>query len=204
MNNLLSSAGAWIFDFLYHVSQLQSSVVLLVVLLVVAVMVLDSTSLAAKNEKKEVGVAPQAITVSVDGSKTLPVRNYISEIQGIAGRPDALISEEGYIIPIERKPLAKKLRDRYVAQLLVYMRLVEEFEGKKPPYGYLILGPKCRTFKIVNSDERQQWLQGMLDSMRGIIDGASSRPLPDVRKCSKCFVRDHCQHVAKPSPRAHQ
>ena len=111
---------------------------------------------------------------------------------GLAGRPDALISEEGYIIPIERKPLARKIRDRYVAQLLVYMRLVEEFEGRKPPYGYLILGPSARRFRIENSPERQAWLQKILDEMNAIMKGAAAKAEPHPKKCGKCDVKEVC------------
>jgi CRISPR/Cas system-associated exonuclease Cas4 (RecB family) len=74
------------------------------------------------------------------------------------------------------------------------MRLIEEFEGKKPPYGYLLLGPKCRKVKIENSDTRQQWLQNHLDQMRSILAGMPSKPTPHPRKCGKCAVRHVCQH----------
>jgi CRISPR/Cas system-associated exonuclease Cas4 (RecB family) len=130
------------------------------------------------------------------------VRNYISEIQGLAGKPDALISEGGFIIPIERKPLARKVRDRYIAQLLVYMRLIEEFEGKKPPYGYLILGPNCRRFKIENSPDRQAWLQRLIDEMRGVLAGQATTPTPHPKKCRKCDVRHACAFklIEPPAP----
>src|SRR5690606_19339167 len=132
---------------------------------------------------------------SIDGSTTMPGRNYVSEIQGLAGKPDAIIIENGYFIPIERKPLARKIRDRHVAQLLVYMRLVEEFEGKKPPYGYLILGENCRRVKIPNSEGRQAWLQRYIDEMCAALEeGQPVIPEPHPRKCSKCVVRESCAY----------
>lgn len=196
---------AWLAEalvrFFYDVATIDTRIVLLVVLIVMSVIVLDAVFARASEGEKEVGLTPGAVTVSIDGSKTLPVRNYVSEMQGLAGKPDALISENGYIIPVERKPLAKKIRDRYVAQLLVYMRLVEEFEGKKPPYGYLILGPNCRRFKIENSDERQAWLQKMLDEMREVLNGAPAKPAPHPKKCRKCHVAEHCAFKAAEGPR---
>ncbi|MCB0353579.1 MAG: Dna2/Cas4 domain-containing protein [Bdellovibrionales bacterium] len=108
-------------------------------------------------------------------------------------RPDAIVVENGFFIPVERKPLAKKIRDRHIAQLLVYMRLVEEFEGKKPPYGYLIIGKGCRKVKIHNSAGRQQWLQKQIDAMREIATkGAQAQATPHPRKCAKCSVRESC------------
>ena len=120
-------------DLISDLAHADARLVWLMVIIVVSVIVLDSISLIAKQKRKEVGIDKKTSTVSIDGSKSLPVRNYVSDIQGLAGKPDAIILEDGFIIPIERKPLARKLRDRYVAQLLVYMRLIEEFEGKKPP-----------------------------------------------------------------------
>lgn len=179
-------------DIFREIATVDTQLIMLVVFIVSAVIVLDSFSLSARRMKKRAGISSDALIVSVDGGKSIPVKTYVSEIQGLAGRPDALISEEGFIIPIERKPLAKKLRDRYVAQLLVYMRLVEEFEGKRPPYGYLILGQNARRIKIDNSQDRQKWLDDMIYTMRGIVAGAASVPSPHPRKCASCDVNSYC------------
>ncbi len=184
---------------LSQIATLDTDLILFSVVLVCAFVVLDVINSNARKKKKEMGLGSKVQTVSVDGSTSLEVRHYLSDMQGLAGRPDALISEGGFIIPVERKPLANKIRDRYVAQLLVYMRLVEEFEGKKPPYGYLILGPNCRKFRIENSPERQAWLQKMLDDMRGILDGSPAIPTPHQKKCARCDVRDACTY-RKDSP----
>ena len=116
----------------------------------------------------------------------------------MAGRPDAVIKERGYYIPVERKPLSNKIRDRYVAQLLVYMRLIEEIEGKRPPYGYLIVGKGARKVKIQNSEEKQEWLSEKLSTMRSIVeDNTLAVAEPHPRKCRGCKVRTHCEHSAQ-------
>ncbi len=161
-------------------------------LVLMAFLVIRTFGRAANRRREDAGFVPTDKTVSIEGSSTLPAREYVSTIQGLAGKPDALISEGGVMVPIEMKPLAKKLRDRYVAQLLVYMRLVEEFEGGRPPYGYLFLGPKCRRIKVENSESKQRWVQGMIDEMRAILDGAPARPTPHPVKCAKCDVRHRC------------
>jgi CRISPR/Cas system-associated exonuclease Cas4 (RecB family) len=183
-----------IYQLLYEIASLDSKYIFLVMLLVIAVIVLDGVTSTASKKARQAGFDARANPVSIDGSKNLPLRNYVSEMQGLAGKPDALIVEDGFIIPIERKPLARKLHDRYIAQLLVYMRLIEEFEGKKPPYGYLILGSNCRRFKIENSEERQAWLQKILDEMQGILNGNQAVPTPHPRKCARCHVKDSCSH----------
>ena len=189
--------GRFLKEALYEIAALDSEIIYLAMLVVITVIVIDALSLIAGHKRRQTGMTKSSVAVSVDGSRTLPHRNYVSDVQGLAGRPDAVIIEQGFPVPVERKPLAKKLRDRYVAQLLVYMRLVEEFEGKKPPYGYLILGPSARRIKIHNTDERQAWVQKYIDQMRAILtERAKAVPSPDPRKCKRCPVNKHCSYRA--------
>lgn len=116
----------------------------LVVLAALTLLVIRSFLKAARKRHRDTGFMLHEVAVAMEGSSIIPAREYISTAQGLAGKPDALVKEGDDIVPVERKPLAKKLRDRYVAQLLVYMRLVEEFEGHRPSKGYLLLGPDCR------------------------------------------------------------
>ncbi len=164
--------------------------VLLLLLAGCTAIVLRRAFVAAQRELT--GFETETTLVSVDGAKSYPTREYVSELQGLAGRPDAIIVENGFFIPVERKPLAKKLRDRYVAQLLVYMRLIEEFEGKKPPYGYVILGSKARKLRIENSTERQEWLSEILKNMNESIRTGTATPDPQTDKCKKCDVNQSC------------
>jgi CRISPR-associated protein Cas4 len=163
-----------------------------IVLLLVSLWLIRSFGKEATRKREASGFLQSEVALAIDGSTILPEREYISVKQGLAGRPDALVKEFDYIIPVERKPLAKKLRDRYIVQLLIYMRLVEEFEGVRPPHGYLLLGPSCRRLKIVNSESKQQWVDSLIREMRGILEGQEPRALPHERKCRKCEVRERC------------
>lgn len=166
---------------------------LFVSLIVIATIVLDAVALFTRKQKQLVGIASKEQPQQKSQVQSVLAKRYISEIQGLSGSPDAVIIENGFFIPVERKPLARKIRDRYVAQLLVYMRLIEEFEGKRPPYGYLILGKNCRRVKIDNTEQRQQWLQQILDEMRAILANQhASVASPQEKKCKQCAVRQHC------------
>ena len=197
---MLNGSLGSLYNIVNQISQLDIRFILPPVLLLGALIILDSITMIIGEKSKRVGFKSDINTVGVDGVRNLPVRSYVSDMQGLAGRPDALINEDGFIIPIERKPLAKKIHDRYVAQLLVYMRLVEEFEGKRPPYGYLILGPNCRRFRIDNTDEKQAWLQSILDEMRAILNGSEAVAMPHPKKCAHCQVKDACTHKILESP----
>jgi CRISPR/Cas system-associated exonuclease Cas4 (RecB family) len=150
---------------------------------------------AIKKRETRTGLnTSKSFELTIDGSKRHQVKTYISEIQGISGRPDAVILENGFFIPVERKPIGNKVRDRHIAQLLVYMRLIEEFEGKKPPYGYLIIGKSARKVKIYNTPERQNWLSIQLDEMKQIVaDKTKAVAQPQKNKCAHCKVQDHCE-----------
>jgi len=179
-------------DLTSDLAGLDTQMILLAVIFVTSLIALDALSRSIQRSKEAAGLGGKTVTVSMDGSRSLPVRHYVSEIQGLAGKPDAIVYENGHMIPVERKPLARKMRDRYVAQLLVYMRLIAEFEKKPPPYGYLILGPSCRKFKIENSPARQAWLQSIIDEMRAALKGTPVKPKPHPRKCRRCDVKAHC------------
>ncbi len=183
----------YLLKLLTDIAATDTHIVLLAILLVATVIVLDAVSKFAREERKKAGFDDKRSSAALREPGALTLKRYMSDIQRLAGTPDALISEGGYIIPVERKPLGKKVRDRYVAQLLVYMRLVEEFEGKKPPYGYLVLGSNSRRVKIYNTEERQAWLQQIIDEMHEILEGKSCAiPKPDSHKCKKCSVRHSC------------
>jgi CRISPR-associated protein Cas4 len=171
---------------------LQSHGLQLVVLIAVTLLVIRSFRKAARKRHRDSGFAMSAVAVAMEGSSIAPAREYISLSQGLAGKPDALVMEGDDILPVERKPLAKKIRDRYVAQLLVYMRLVEEFEGRRPPRGYLLLGEKCRRIVVENTPSKQEWVQRLIEQMRQVLDGGEAKATPHPMKCAKCDVRHRC------------
>ena len=188
------AAQEFVLDLIYDLTSADSQLALFLMILVCAAIVVDAVSFAIKNKEKESGIEKAATAMEIDGSNLMPARNYISDAQGIAGRPDAVIKEKGNFIPVEYKPLAKKIRDRYVAQLLVYMRLIEEFEGKRPPYGYLILGKNKRRVRIENTEKKQEWLQGLLDEMRAHLEnGEALKATPHPKKCNRCPVKNDCE-----------
>ncbi len=164
----------------------------LVVLAGFTFLVIRSFLKAARKRHRDTGFLVNEVAVAMEGSSIVPAREYISISQGLAGKPDALVREGDEFIPVERKPLAKKLRDRYVAQLLIYMRLVEEFEGRRPSKGYLLLGADCRRVTIENSEAKQRWVGTLLQQMRAILDGGDARATPHPAKCAKCDVRHRC------------
>ena len=193
----LRHSGAQIAHLLREISHLNNEVILLFVLIVIAIILLDSFTLAARRKRIRAGIKKSQQKLSFEGSEQEPVKEYVSPELGLAGRPDAILSENTFLIPVEVKPLARRVRDRYVAQLLVFVRLIEFNEGVRPPYGYLILGPESRRIKIENTEARQKWLSSIIAEMREIAAGGPALPAPHFIKCGKCDVAGVCQFAAK-------
>ena len=184
-------------DLLVDLAMTDGHIALLIILLVVIAVVLDAFSKLAVEKQKKTGLKAESILETALGKESFPAKLYVSDMQGLSGKPDALIHENGFIIPVERKAFSKKIRDRYLNQLLVYLRLVEEFEGKKPPYGYLVLGKQNRLVKVHNTPENQAKLQKVIDKMHAIMNKEQqAKAEPHPRKCAKCNVIHHCNFKA--------
>lgn len=171
---------------------------LLYLLLVLGILIFlwDLFDRRSKTIHRNSGLDEKAQMIALKGSSQLPSREYVSSFHGLSSKPDALLKIDGYIIPVDRKPMGKKVRDRHIVQLLVHMRLIEEIEGVRPPYGILLLGPEVKTVRVQNTEQRQHWLDTLLQEMESIIDGVPARPAPAPMKCKSCDVRSVCQYSA--------
>ncbi len=142
--------------------------------------------------REKTGLEQSTEVIAVKGSSYRPGKEYLSTSSQLTGKPYALIKEDDFVIPVEINPMSKKVKDRHVLPLVAHMRLIEEVEGKRPPYGVLLMGPEGRTVKIKNTEEKQRWLQTQIDEMRSIIDGVPAVPAPGYYKCKSCDVREFC------------
>ncbi|HTT15476.1 MAG TPA: Dna2/Cas4 domain-containing protein [Thermoplasmata archaeon] len=104
----------------------------------------------------------------------------------IAGRPDALRRHaDGTLVPIERKsraaPAGGPPRSHQV-QVWAYCLLVEETEGRAPPYGVLRYGDGGE-FRVRWDDAARHELLRLRAEMDRPYDG---RATPSRAKCAHC------------------
>ena len=144
----------------------------------------------------DTGLSSKATLVALQGSNILPNRTFISNELGLSSTPDALLEENGFLIPIDIKPLSKKIQDRHVTEMMVHLRLIEENTGKTPPYGILLMGPEKRRVEIKNLPEKQRHLETIIDEMHSILAGVPAIPKPSYYKCKNCDVNKVCKHSA--------
>ena len=150
----------------------------------------------SKRMRRTAGLPDQAQIIAVKGSAYLPGRRFFSSELGIESQPDALLQENGLLIPVDFRPTSNKVRDRHVVQMLVHLRLIEMETGKQPSYGILLLGNENRLVKIKNTEEKQRWVETIVVEMRAVLGGIPAVPTPAIFKCKSCDVRAACSHSA--------
>ncbi len=93
-----------------------------------------------------------------------------SERYMLRGKPDRIVQRGRYFIPEEKKS-GLRPTESYQAQLGLYLILIEEEYGVRPPYGFLVLGDgrhvkvkntrRLRSLVIVSAErirEHRYWL----------------------------------------------
>ncbi len=130
--------------------------------------------------------------VALKNDATFPSQTFSSSKLGLRGRPDAIVKEKSFLIPVDLVPLSSKIQDRHVIKIIAYLRLIEEKTGKSSPYGILLMGKKRRMVRVKNSDEKQRWLETLVDEMNAVADGVPALASPHPAKCKNCDVRDLC------------
>jgi len=116
----------------------------------------------------------------------------VSHRYRLSGRPDRIVKKGRRYIPEEKKP-GRKVYDAYRAQIGVYLLLVEEQYGIRPPYGVLVLGDG-RRIKIPNSAALRARVLAIAERIRQHRQRLDA-PLPppsNPRQCLGCGQRHHC------------
>lgn len=116
---------------------------------------------------------------------------YAAQYQ-LAGKPDYVVKEGEYLIPVEIKP-RRKAKEPYpsdIFQLAAYCLLVEETFGR-PPYG--LLRYQEDTFRIPYTGRLRAQLLSLLSEIRRQRQAADVPPNHrDPRRCLRCGYRQVC------------
>lgn len=112
----------------------------------------------------------------------------------LVGQPDYLLATRVGVIPVEVKSSKTPSRPHpsHVLQLAAYCLLVEEMEGRPPPYGFIKYPD--RTFQVPYTSELRHMLLDTLDAMRAdLINQAEvHRDHSEIRRCLVCGYRETC------------
>lgn len=143
--------------------------------------------------RKDLGLTKESEMVTgTKSSEGVDEHDLHSDSQNLSSRPNAVLREDGFLIPVDIHPTTDKVRDRHVVAMLLHLAILEEREGKASPYGVLIMGKAQRRTQIRNTPEKQRWLWTLIDEIRSIIGGVPAVPAPALYKCRNCRVKQFC------------
>jgi CRISPR-associated exonuclease Cas4 len=166
--------------------------ILLIIILAAATLI----SLDSRRRRMDSGlpagevIEQDTLPVGDDGARS--ERALFSHRYGLVGRPDYLVDEDGYIIPVEVKTTRHITQpyDSQAMQLYAYCLLVEEEYGLTPPYG--ILRYPERQFRLPYGEREREWVIQTLEAMRE--DEASNDEVqPNHNQPARCRS---CQFLA--------
>jgi CRISPR-associated exonuclease Cas4 len=143
--------------------------------------------------RREAGLPAGRVTYVDTGAWARCDRPLFSQRYRLTGRPDYLVQNEQGIIPVEVKSGAAPGRPygAHVLQLVAYCLLVEEQEGRTPPYG--ILKYDDRAFEVDYTRALRAELLDMLGTIRHDLHAREvKRNHDEAGRCRGCGYREQC------------
>src|ERR1044072_5070838 len=112
------------------------------------------------------GLPGGRVVYSDTGMRELPAKRLYPARYDLSGKPDYLMVTRQGLVPVEVKPerTDTEPRESHLLQVLAYCLLIEETEGKPPPYG--LLRYRAETFKVDYNGQTRAPLLEVIEEMR--------------------------------------
>lgn len=152
---------------------------------------LKNTERAIKTRKRSGISGGQIVDVGAAGEVGTIL---VSTAHGLRGLPDVVLRVDDDLIPVEVKTgrVPRGPLFSHILQLAAYCVLIEERQGRPPPYGVLQYGKHVR-HEIDYNDELKWTLLNKLTEMRQILrTGEAHRNHHRPGKCASCSRREGC------------
>ena len=154
-----------------------------------------SVVLAVSVRLRRTSGLPEGEIVSSDMGVETKGKPLYSARYGLTGTPDYLISTPHGLVPVEVKPTRKEEEPRqsHLLQVLAYCLLVEDTQGRKPPYG--LLRYSSATFRVDYNDATRAHLLEVMDAMRKLAELEEWQVERNHRlpgRCRACGYRSVC------------
>lgn len=143
--------------------------------------------------RREAGLPAGRVTYADMGAWDRNERALFSGQYRLTGRPDYLVRSRRDVIPVEVKsgPAPPRPYEGHVLQLAAYCLLVEEQEGRAPPYG--IVKYADRAFEIDYTAGLRAHLLATLADLRYDLGQAEvDRSHDEAGRCRACSYRGRC------------
>jgi CRISPR-associated exonuclease Cas4 len=142
------------------------------------------------------GLPEGKVVYSDTGATEIPPRPLYSPRYGLTGKPDYLLATRQGLVPVEVKPTRddREPRESHLMQVLAYCLLLEESEGKPPPYG--LLRYRNDTFKVDYNDDTRAHVIAVLQEMRdALARGEAHRSHNQPGRCRACAYLSLCDEA---------
>ena len=143
--------------------------------------------------RREAGLPAGRVTYVDTGAWDRCERPLFSARHRLTGRPDYLVQGREGVIPVEVKSGATPHQPYlgHVLQLAAYCLLIEDQDGRPPPYG--ILKYNNRAFEIDYTPALRSRLLETLDALRQDLGQAEvDRSHDELPRCASCGYRERC------------
>ena len=137
---------------------------------------------------------PEGEIVSHDTSAEERGKPLFSEQYALTGTPDYVVRTPRGLVPVEVKPSRREAEphDSHLLQVLAYCLLIEETEGRRPPYG--LLRYSTSTFKVDYNNETRAYLLSVMDEVRRAAEEPDvARNHDQEQRCRACGYRSICE-----------
>lgn len=123
-----------------------------------------------------------------------PGETLFSSKYRLAGKPDYIVKQKNYLIPVEVKTgLHFQSERNHVMQLASYCQLVEENYHSFTPYGILVYYDTGKQFKIPFNPKLRFELEDTLKKMQEVLKKRRvARNHNSPEKCNTCSMRKYC------------
>ncbi|MCL7451920.1 MAG: CRISPR-associated protein Cas4 [Anaerolineae bacterium] len=143
--------------------------------------------------RQQAGLPKGRVTYVDTGAWNRCERPLFSNRYRLTGRPDYIVRLREGVVPVEVKSSRAPAQpyESHLMQLAAYCLLLEEMEGRVPPYG--ILKYRDRTFEVDYTPDLRARLLVAVEEMRsGLGDQGPARSHDEPPRCRGCGHRSQC------------
>ena len=148
----------------------------------------------AKGRRAETGLPQGSVVYDDTGAWQECPRPLFSRRYLLAGKPDYIVAQGEYLIPVEVKPrrTGAKPYPSDILQLAAYCLLIEDNFDRVPPYG--IIKYEGATFPVEYTPRLRHELLATMERMKRDLRATQVDPSHgNPRRCRACGHRDRCR-----------
>jgi len=126
---------------------------------------------------------------------SIPANPFFSKKYKITGKPDYIVKQNKYFIPVELKTgNHNEPQKNHIFQIAAYCQLLEENYRRFVPYGILVYNNKVQ-YKIPFDPLIRFELESTIKKMKySIKTGKIIMNHSDFRRCKACSMRAYCNN----------